>query len=945
VFSFPLEFIQLKENLQVYLDQIFKDNAYHESFFLRGIYLTGKASLNSKIVPSLLPNLNTEKEFQDLPSERLCFITDLFEKKIFAESTLAQPVMRILVSTNRMLNYAKTIAAAIGVFWFIGLIFAHDNLKTGLNTTLPALTQIDRSIQGISLKGGISDDPRFLVYLNQQADIILEKFAAVDTVNVGSIFIPASWFSHLNHNIRLAFSAAYDRIILPSLYSAILKKTEDIVSLKKLEYPGSGNKQSAMNPLLSQSFQAIKNYIQQIQSLEKHVHNFNNLEHSRNIQDLAGLIKYLFNKDLPPQFYTSADYYSSALSMSLERPIDLTPFKTLAGQKLGLIYKNFIEHAFNLDESFPIFSSISRKLTHLADIGQTRAYDSDDLRKIVEETIATADIISSGSLDWADKDVFDPGPGYSFLINQITTSTLLGKEIASELNRISEREFVKFKLALASFTTPLTGPLFVLRNGQLISDPSPGLIHFIDYMSMFLDEPFMAKSLDHQLVTKIPAGKLLFWDDLILQKSTKLIENFDEFMTQRLNNMPPSLQSIMKLVGRNSMRKYVLNYVAQSQVLNDEPSSNMGLGSRELLHAQVLNLNKVVPMFSRIFSVFDEGGLVTENTKLRQLLVNESQHILQKIEKMLESDDLYAAREDMFMWWDGSPMVGLKAFGVRDLNEMKTFLKAQRLRINFLAKELAEPILSLLSIGYLEDISFDVPLVDWWTRIIKAIDEYEKKTPGSSLVALEHFLSYDVNEITLENCSALDLQDDFIGLNDYFVDIRNTITQQLSKRCKNVTIRRAFEHYNKAATFFNTNLAGRFPFSRKSENADNFEADSNDVAIFFDLFDTLDHQEISALEKYLRLGNTDSEAIRFIKDIQSIRTLMLAALDQGPGQEPSKIDFEVSFRTDRKREAGGDKIIDWSLQVGGSSLRFSPKSFKGFLVYGNANSCRFTLGS
>src|SRR3546814_8205502 len=59
----------------------------------------------------------------------------------------------------------------------------------------------------------------------------------------------------------------------------------------------------------------------QIQLLEQHIHNFNNLEHSRNIQDLAGLIKYIFNKDLPPQFYTSADYYSSALSMSLERQI------------------------------------------------------------------------------------------------------------------------------------------------------------------------------------------------------------------------------------------------------------------------------------------------------------------------------------------------------------------------------------------------------------------------------------------------------------------------------------------------------------------------------------------------------------------------------------------------------------------------------------------------
>lgn len=934
VFSLPLEFIQLKENLQIYLDQIFKGSAYHESFFLRGIYLTGRTFIDSIIAPSLLPKLNTdfdlnnEKEFQDPLSERVCFMTDLFEKKIFAESTLAQPIMRILVSTNRMLNYAKAAAATIGMVWFMGLIFAHDNLKTGLSTTMPALIQIDKSIQGVSLKGGVSDDPRFLAYLNQQADIILEKFTAVDTVNAGSIFIPASWFSHLNHNIRLSFSAAYDRIILPSLYSAIIKKTEDIVSLKKLEYPSSGYKQGAVNPLLSQPFLAIKNYVQQIQKLEQQVHNFNNLEHSRNIQDLAALIKYLFNKDLPPQFYTSADYYSSALSMSLERPIDLSPFKVGAGQKLGIIYKNFIEHAFNLDESFPIFSSISRKLTHLADTAQTRTYNSEDLRKIVAEAIAAADIISGGSIDWADKDIFDPGPGYSSLISQITTSTLLGKDIASELNRIAEREFIKFKLALASFTTPLTGPMFALRNGQLVSDPSPGLIHFIDYMSMFLDEPFMMKSVDQQMITKVPAGKLLFWDDLTLQKAGKIIENFDDFMAHRLNNMPPALQNIMKLVGRNSMRQCILNYVAQSQVLNDGPTSNIGLGTRELLQVQVLNITKVVPIFARIFSAFDEGGLVTQNTKLRQLLVNESQHILQKIEKMLESDDLYAAREDMFMWWDGSPMVGLKAFAVRDLNDMKAFLKAQRVRISFLAKELAEPILSLLSIGYLEDIPFDIPLVDWWTRIIKAIDEYEKKTPGSSLVSLEHFLTYDINEITLENCASLDLQDDFTGLDDYFVDIRNTITQQLKKRCKNVTIHRAFEHYNKAATFFNTHLAGRFPFSRKLENAESFEADPNDVVTFFELFDVLDLQEISALEKHLKIGGTESEAIRFIKDIQSIRALMLAALDQGPDQEPSKIDFDVSFRTDRKREAGGDKIIDWSIQVGAQTLDFRQKNLR-----------------
>ena len=66
-------------------------------------------------------------------------------------------------------------------------------------------------------------------------------------------------------------------------------------------------------------------------------------------------------------------------------------------------------------------------------------------------------------------------------------------------------------------------------------------------------------------------------------------------------------------------------------------------------------------------------------------------------------------------------------FGVYDEDGMKAYLAAQRERVQFLAKEMAEPIIAFLNLGYLERTPNDLPLVLMWNRIVREMDAYDKK--------------------------------------------------------------------------------------------------------------------------------------------------------------------------------------------------------------------------
>ncbi|MFN9001203.1 MAG: type VI secretion protein IcmF/TssM N-terminal domain-containing protein, partial [Holosporales bacterium] len=914
----PTRMLELREGLETFLDLVFRESAYHESFFLRGVYCTalqentpkalaGDTELSSGLFGKMLGE----------PKGRIAFARDLFAAKIFPEATLAQPVRRVLVSVNHYLNFGKAISVAGASAWLLGMFYAQDRLSQSLRTMTPALNQIDRSLQGVRQRGGISDDAELINYMNQQAAEILSSYANISFVSTSSIFLPASWFSSIDERLQEAIAIGYDRIVLPSLASGLIRKANTVVSPNILQtdtVTQQGGRGSTPTSLAS--YRALDGFIRQLAELEKHVKLYNELERTESIEDLGTLIKYVFNVDLPADFYKNSRYYSSALSQAAQRRVLLDDFKVLASQKLGKVYREFLANAFDVQKNYPTLFALQKQLEQLSDLSTARYLDDSDARALAENAIAAADLMSSGELSWLDALNFQPNATYTNLMRLMNSLSLVGPTLTTELQKQADGDFAKFKVALGEIKSTLTGPLFTAKNGQAVSSPSKALINVIDALSAFLQEPFMAKTAERQLVAKVPPQKLLFWDELALQKAVRVVQNFDDYLGQRYPHVSPKLQPCLKAIGRNAVRKHVLSFVAEAQTFHDEPPEFAGYGTKEMLSSQVHNIATVTPLFSRLFGVFDDGALVVQHSRLRELLVHETYAVLQKVDNLLAHDNLYATRDGSFDWWQGESNLALLAFTSQDVNDLKAYLKGQRFRVSYLSKEMAEPILTLLGLGFFEDVPFEVPLVHKWARIAAVLEDYSKQSPGNTLKNLEHFVLNEMNSITAENCYEKLNADMFDAGGDYFVEVRNDMVHELRQRCESLGVHLAMDRYNKAATFFNVNLAGRFPFTKDNAGLETPEAEPEDVVAFYQMFDQLTASDSLALAQVDGGTSGLGSITQFVRDMQSIRPLMMSSFESQGGVGTPSVQFQVDFRTDRQRERGGDKVLSWHMDVG-----------------------------
>lgn len=935
---FPMEIMSLKDNVSAYLNGIFKDSAYHESFFLRGVYFSGKAVVKGAAAftaRGVLDDADVRAQNLD-PSqasqEKSIFLRDLFEKKIFREAALARPVRRVLISTSRLLNFAKATSLVLALGWTYGIFQNYHKLDKGNLTLMPSLKRIDNAMQGIEQQGGYSDTPQFRDYLRVQASSVLEGFSDLRPVSSLSFFLPSSWFSSLDRHIQSTFAIAYDHIVLPSLFSSLLKKAEEVVSVGRIDYK-SDLRKPYVNPTFTPSYQVLNQYVQNITDLEEYVTIFNDLDVTTNIKDIGRLVKYLFGLDLPDNFFSHSEYYEQALNMIVDRNIDLGQFRVAAGQKLGILFKNFVESAFDVHKNFPLFEKLAQDINHWSSTSAVSHLHEKDVRLVTENAVAVADIISSGDLSWIDHDTFEPSLAYTQMMQDISTSRLLGADLMGEISRIANQDFLRFKLALSDLRTKLTGPFFTISDNRLVAEPSAGLISVIDALSQFLSEAFMAPNHNRLLVTKVEPGKLLFWDEATLARAEELADTYTDYLSTRLNAAMEGLQNLFRIVGRNSTKDRVSSLIAEAQSFQTQPINLVGFGSREILHAQVQNIASATPHFTKLLGMFEGSGFVDNSVALRELLVKQNYGLLERIEKLLEIDNLYNAQEEAFEWWDGGPMVGLKAFGVHGISDMRTYLTAQRFQVAFLAKEMAEPILTLLSLGYLEDVPYDLPLASKWSNIAAVLTDYDKQSPGNSLKMLEQFLTYDINELSTENCDLGDTND-FDAAGDYFLEIRNRYAVTLQNRCEAIRGHKAVERYNRAASFFNVNLAGRFPFTKDTGRSAQFEADPADVETFFQLFDSLSNKDLDVISRTSRLTNAQDSLTEFINKVDSVRPLMLASLDRGMNKQVPQINLDVSFRTNRDEERGGDKILDWSMDFGNNLIDFRNKDLSGYWQVG-----------
>ncbi|MDQ5839278.1 MAG: type VI secretion system protein, partial [Acidobacteriota bacterium] len=143
LFMLPTEMQALKAPLQLYLDHVFKESSFHDSFFFRGLYFCGDAGdETTQAVATVEAPLDDDwlaaspDPFAPTatapPAEgprKPAFLKDLFEKKIFPEDMLARPVVKATLSRNRTALVCQVLALAIPIIGLIGLLTTYAGLE------------------------------------------------------------------------------------------------------------------------------------------------------------------------------------------------------------------------------------------------------------------------------------------------------------------------------------------------------------------------------------------------------------------------------------------------------------------------------------------------------------------------------------------------------------------------------------------------------------------------------------------------------------------------------------------------------------------------------------------------------------------------------------------------------------------------------------------------
>ena len=357
--------------------------------------------------------------------------------------------------------------------------------------------------------------------------------------------------------------------------------------------------------------------------------------------------------------------------------------------------------------------------------------------------------------------------------------------------------------------------------------------------------------------------------------------------------------------------------------------------------SQVQNYRASAPYLEQILFALYANNANTAFTTFKSLLVSQTYGPLQTLDSILNADSPYAIKDNSFDWWTGETMAALEAFGVSNLTDLNNYLGLQRDRINYLAREFSEPLVNFLLQINKQGMPGNLPLVTKWEGILNELVGYEQKAPGNGLTSLETYIMGPLHEVTLATCEKYASSVNTISLaDDFFVSILINIQEKLYERCRELSGDVSLKNYIDLATFFNANLAGKFPFTEKADSPC-LDANPRDIRTYFEMLDAQSANIRTTLTNAQNLGSADQDALNFIDQMDQVRTFFGGYLVPNSTLPTPVFAFQVTFRTNKSRELRANEILNWYLTSQNTTIDMRSKSFEGLWTVGDPMEVRF----
>lgn len=942
VFRFPAELRRTHDALRLVLGEVFRESAFHEGFFFRGVYFTGDpafAATPAELAADGAASAHVEPDATlaaaagdvtdgpagDADEARRAaplFLRQLFAERVFAEAGLARPCGGGMMPRGRGARAAQLAAALVVLVGTPALLLASHRLnRTGTRTELA----LESARPVLALLAAEVDD----TVSSGQVDVlgVVERMATLPVDRLWSPVVPASWTSGVRDRLRRVQAASFRDAVYPAM-----RRRLDIRTRTLLADGGGGDWHATATPGM------VADYLRQLGALSENVNRFNHLAApgQGTPADLEGLAEYLYGVRPAGATASRMHAYAWAVRNAGARPLagDRTPeavdrAETLAGSvydRLGATLARLEASATGVayppqpdgaglitGAGFPAppaadptgpFSFTTRR--------QPGAYDELAAEAPSAAPFAPARLrayFSGADSAWLAPQAPLP-PAVAAALARIPTSAVLS---AARFRREFSEGFARERAARLS-GLDAEGGAFPGTGG------ARSLVALRDALGALQTQEFAGGGAPVRLGAVVPPGTPLAWDTLALGSALGRFQAYRAFVEQ------PSVAALPAR-GRNLVRNLAAAQLESGMTYDVARAARAGGGGAYLagngergLRARVAGMQSAAGQLSRVLAAYQQLGLAPSYDDLAGTVAAQGAAVLQGADALLDAQGLYLPRDGGFGWWNGETPVAFGAFGVRDTAAVDGYLAGQLAAVQQVYTAYVEPVLALLDSDAMAawnaappaDADAALAAAARWRALADQLAAYTAKRP-SSLGALETLIGQGMLAVAPGNCAPAGRG---VRGGDWFAQRHERIRGDLYARCRQLSARAAADGYRDLRDAFQSTLAGRFPFAPADARAD---ADPAAVAGFLALYASREPARRSVASGSDGVGGPGSAAAAFLGRMDAAAAFLAPFVAADTAGGPA-YHVAAEFRVAHDREAGADQVAGWQLRVGDATL-------------------------
>ena len=835
VFLFDSEFADLQEPLKVFVARLMPIGERRPSMFFRGFYFAGDVVEGRQEAQQRVPVTiaeNADPRLATLSANKphaVAFVRALFAERIFPEAGLARPDTRLRLARDRRVVFAQAAALVLALGGGFGLwtsvngLQAADRGQAGLRADAELLTRV---LSGVAIdldelrRGDPLGNGSPIARRSRDAAVIelVGQMRTVPSTQMRSPFIPSSWFSRLPDEIRVSIRAGVSDIVLPVTRQRLMERASMLL--------GKGD---ATTAYLSDGLDAadaftVSRYLNEVRALSRNIERYNTLADSRSgsFEDLSALLEYLFAERIRTDTTLATPEFEEVLRRASAPPITISP----------QLASSAIQRAAGVVAA--VAGSAGRQLSPKRDLA------------LVDPAKDLAALEGLGAL-------VELVEGERSLVKTVGDSAILGMRLARAMRDSIAAHLQLAAVRIAPDTLAPDSSARRLRNviGQLYR-----------YRLM---QPLEGRS----VAGAIGPAERLRWDVGRIELALSLQSEFLQAVVSTAEAFPGQDPVRLQRALEPRLRDRAVDIAASSQRFTP-------LGSPDDMvtevRAQALNLDGAAGRLVRLVEMLDTLGASEESDRLLAAAARQGEQALAIAQLLFDRNRWLAPEGPAIAAWRGVLPLSYAVLGTTDSLQFHTTLLRHEIEIRALAHAVA-PALRALQKPELESAIEAAGLVDRWRNIYNAVIKYERGDYTSTMSALHRYLAGDLMVNSLEACRAIaSMPEHSAPSPDIFVTRLRQFAAAVSSRCVPGASSAAVASYQRLRAYFQTRLAGRYPFVDTMSTAQT-EAVVSDVRAFIRQYDAFAVTGEPALRSDPGLTHTARAALAFLDQFGAARTV------------------------------------------------------------------------